>query len=90
MLMMHNIAAFFSEEIAIPLFEGGPGISYKLEHLAKEHGIDAGDAHDAIADCNLMIELCLIIQQKLPELFQSFIDTATKPGIKDLYMQMNS
>jgi exodeoxyribonuclease-1 len=61
-------------------FEGGPGISYKLEHLAQEHGIDAGDAHDAIADCNLMIELCLIIQQKLPELFQSFIDTATKPG----------
>ena len=31
-----------------------------------------------------MIELCIIIQQKLPELFQSFIDTATKPGIKDL------
>ena len=84
MLMMHNIAAFFSEEIAIPLFEGGPGISYKLEHLAQEHGIDAGDAHDAIADCNLMIELCTIIQEKLPELFQSFIDTATKPGIKDL------
>jgi exodeoxyribonuclease-1 len=84
MLMMHNIAAFFSEEISIPLFEGGPGISYKLEHLAHEHGIDAGDAHDAIADCNLMIELCVIIQKKLPDLFQSFINTSTKPGIKDL------
>ena len=84
MLMMHNIAAFFSEEISIPLFEGGPGISYKLEHLAQEHGIDAGDAHDAIADCNLMIELCVIIQKKLPDLFQSFINTSTKPGIKDL------
>ncbi len=84
MLMVHNIAAFFSEEISIPLFEGGPGISYKLEHLAQEHGIDAGDAHDAIADCNLMIELCVIIQKKLPDLFQSFINTSTKPGIKDL------
>ena len=84
MLMMHNIAAFFSDEIAIPLFEGGPGISYKLEHLAQEHGIDAGDAHDAIADCNLMIELCKIIQNKLPDLFDSFINISTKNGIKDL------
>ena len=39
----------------MPLFDGGPGISYKLEHLAQEHGIDAGDAHDAIADCNLSL-----------------------------------
>jgi len=68
----------------MPLFEGGPGISYKLEHLALEHGIDAGDAHDAIADCNLMIEMCKIINEKLPELFQSFIDISTKPGVKNL------
>ena len=84
MLMIHNIAAFFSDEISMPLFEGGPGISYKLEHLAIEHGIDAGDAHDAIADCNLMIEMCKIIKQRLPEVFESFINISTKPGIKSL------
>ena len=84
MLMIHNIAAFFSDEISMPLFEGGPGISYKLEHLAIEHGIDAGDAHDAIADCNLMIEMCRIIKEKLPEVFESFINISTKPGIKSL------
>ena len=84
MLMIHNIAAFFSDEISMPLFEGGPGISYKLEHLAVEHGIDAGDAHDAIADCNLMIEMCKIIKQRLPEVFESFINISTKPGIKSL------
>ena len=84
MLMIHNIAAFFSNEISMPLFNGGPGISYKLEHLAQEHGIDAGDAHDAIADCNLMIDLCKILQSKLPEVFQSFINISTKPGVKDL------
>ena len=84
MLMIHNIAAFFSDEISMPLFEGGPGISYKLEHLAIEHGIDAGDAHDAIADCNLMIEICKIIKQRLPEVFESFINISTKPGIKSL------
>ena len=84
MLMIHNIAAFFSSEISMPLFDGGPGISYKLEHLAQEHGIDAGDAHDAIADCNLMIDLCKILQSKLPEVFQSFINISTKQGIKNL------
>ena len=84
MLMIHNIAAFFSDEISMPLFEGGPGISYKLEHLAIEHGIDAGDAHDAIADCNLMIEMCRIIKEKLPEVFESFVKISTKPGIKSL------
>ena len=84
MLMFHNIASFFSDEISIPLFEGGPGISYKLEHLAKEHGIDAEDAHDAIADCNLMVSLCEIIKERLPELFDSFINSSTKQGIKNL------
>ena len=84
MLMFHNVASFFSDDISIPLFEGGPGISYKLEHLAKEHGIDAEDAHDAIADCNLMISLCEIIKEKLPELFDSFINSSTKQGIKNL------
>jgi exodeoxyribonuclease-1 len=84
MLMIHNIAAFFSDEISMPLFEGGPGISYKLEHLAIEHGIDAGEAHDAIADCNLMIEMCRIIKERLPEVFESFINISTKPGIKSL------
>ena len=84
MLMIHNIAAFFSNEISMPLFNGGPEISYKLEHLAQQHGIDAGDAHDAIADCNLMIDLCKIIRSKLPEVFQSFINISTKQGIKNL------
>ena len=84
MLMIHNIASFFSSEISMPLFNGGPGISYKLEHLAKEHKINAEDAHDAIADCNLMISLCEIIKEKLPEVFQSFINTSTKQGIKEL------
>jgi exodeoxyribonuclease-1 len=82
--MIHNIASFFSEEISMPLFDGGPGISYKLEHLAKEHQINAEDAHDAIADCNLMISLCEIIKDRLPDVFQSFINTSTKQGIKEL------
>ena len=84
MLMIHNIAPFFSEEISIPLFEDGPAFSIKLEHLADEHGIDVSDAHDAISDCKFMIGLCKVIKDKIPEVFESFLNISTKEGIKNL------
>ncbi len=84
MLMVHNLAPFFSDEISIPLFENGPAYSIKLEHLAKEHGIDVSDAHDAISDCKFMIGLCKVINNKIPDIFKSFLDISTKEGIKNL------
>ena len=84
MLMIHNVAAFFSDEISIPLFEDGPAFSIKLEHLANEHGIDVSDAHDAISDCKFMIGLCKVIKDKIPEVFDSFLDISTKEGVKNL------
>ena len=84
MLMIHNIAAFFSDEISIPFFKEGPTLSIKLEHLAKEHGIDVSDAHDAISDCKFMIGLCEVIKEKIPEVFDSFLNISTKEGIKNL------
>ena len=84
MLMIHNIASFFSDEISIPLFEDGPALSIKLEHLADKHGIDVSDAHDAISDCKFMIGICKVIQEKIPEVFESFIKISTKEGVKDL------
>ncbi len=84
MLMIHNVASFFSDEISIPLFEEGPTISIKLEHLAKEHGIDVSDAHDAISDCKFMIGLCQKIKDKIPDVFDSFINISTKEGVKNL------
>ena len=84
MLMIHNIAPFFSQEISIPLFEQGPALSIKLEHLANEHGIDVSDAHDAISDCKFMIGLCQVIKKQIPEVFESFLNISTKEGIKNL------
>ena len=84
MLMIHNIASFFSDEISIPLFKEGPTVSIKLEHLAKEHGIDVSDAHDAISDCKFMIGLCKKIKDKIPEVFDAFLNLSTKEGVKNL------
>ena len=84
MLVMHNVASFFSNEIEIPLHDEGPTISLKLEHIANVHGIDTSNAHDAISDCEFMIGICKIIQEKLPDIFDSFLQISSKEGIKSL------
>ncbi len=82
LLMMHNIAAFFPELLRIPLFEGGPGIILKQEELAKANGIKVDDAHDAIADCKLMIALLKLIDQKKPKLLDHFLRISSKQGVQ--------
>jgi len=84
MLMIHNVAAFFSDEVSIPLFEDGPSLSIKLEHLASEHGLDVSDAHDAISDCQFMIGLCKVIKDTIPGVFDSFLNISSKEGVKNL------
>ena len=84
MLMMHNIVSFFPEAINIPLFEDGPKISLKLEDIARANNISADSAHDAIADCNLMIYITKKINLSIPEVFASFLEISTKPGVMNL------
>ena len=81
-LMLQNLACYFDNVIEIPLHDGGPGISLKLEDLAAANNISNDDAHDAIADCRLMLELLKIIDGKIPEWIDFFISTATKPGMQ--------
>ena len=52
-LMLQNLACYFDNVIEIPLYDGGPGISLKLEDLAAANNISNDDAHDAIADCKI-------------------------------------
>ncbi len=82
MLMIHNIAAFFQDDFNFPEHEKG-GIGHSLSALAKLHGIDIDNAHDAIADCNLMIDLTKIIKNTFPELFEFYIKISSKEGIRD-------
>jgi exodeoxyribonuclease-1 len=83
LLMMNNVAAFFSDLLEIPLYQGGPAISLKQADLAEANGIEIGDAHDAIADCKLMISLLEIINAQKPELIDFFLSIASKPGVQD-------
>ena len=82
LLIMHNVAAFFPNLLKIPLFNGGPGISLKQADIAEANGIEIGDAHDAIADCKLMISLLEMINSKKPELIDFFLNISSKQGVQ--------
>ena len=83
LLMMNNVAAFFPDLLNIPLHDGGPAISLKQADLAEANGIEIGDAHDAIADCKLMISLLEIINKKKPELLDFFLSISSKAGVQE-------
>ena len=83
LLMMHNIAAFSPDILNIPLFDDGPAISLKQADLAEANGIEIGDAHDAIADCKLMISLLQLINAKKPELIDFFLSISSKVGVQE-------
>ena len=87
LLMMHALVCFAPSALKIPLFEGGPNISLKLEDIARENGLDTDDAHDAIADCEFMVDLFRKIQTSNPAFVTYFISASTKPGIQEHLQQ---
>ena len=87
LLMIHNVAAFFPNILNIPLFEGGPGVSIKQADIAAANGFEIGDAHDAIADCKLMISLLKKMNQHKPELIDFFLKISSKTGVQEAVQQ---
>ena len=49
----------------------------------RANGIEIGDAHDAIADCKLMISLLEIMNSKKPELLDFFLSISSKAGVQE-------
>ena len=87
LLMIHNVAAFFPNILNIPLFEGGPRVSIKQADIAAENGFEIGDAHDAIADCKLMISLLKKMNKHKPELIDFFLKISSKTGVQEAVQQ---
>jgi exodeoxyribonuclease-1 len=59
----------------------------KQADLAEANGIEIGDAHDAIADCKLMISLLEKINKKKPELIDFFLSISSKAGVQEAVQQ---
>ena len=83
MVVMMVIANFYSDQILFPTDDEGK-IKYKLELLAEENGISAQNAHDAVVDCYLMINLLRVIKEKIPEVWSSAVLASSKEGCMKL------
>ena len=85
MVIMFLIANFFSDKVKIPTDDEG-NLRYKLEMVAEANGISSLNAHDAVVDSYLMINLVRLINEKIPQLWESAVSTATK---KDFIVAIN-
>jgi exodeoxyribonuclease-1 len=83
MVIMMIIANFYSDQINFPTDDNGK-IKYKLELLAEKNGISAQNAHDAVVDCYLMINLLRVIKEKIPEVWNSAVLASSKSGCIEL------
>ena len=83
MVIMMIIANFYSDQINFPTNDDGK-IKYKLELLAEKNGISAQNAHDAVVDCYLMINLLRVIKERIPEVWNSAVLASSKAGCIEL------
>lgn len=73
--------AFKPDTLIWPQREDGSP-SFKLEHLAQANHIDLGQAHDALTDVRVTIELARRIRQQQPKLFAWALQCRDKSFVK--------
>ena len=79
MSLFQIIGNFFDSKIKVPK-DDEENISLKLTDLAKENNISVENAHDAIVDCMLMLNLMKKIKVEAPEALDAAIDGSSKNG----------
>ena len=79
MSLFQIIGNFFDSKIKVPK-DAEENISLKLTDLAKENNISVKNAHDAIVDCMLMLNLMKKIKVEAPEALDAAIDGSSKNG----------
>ena len=73
------VANFFPNSLTVPMNEE-KGISLKLTDWAEANKISSINAHDAVADCYLMVNLSRLIAEKAPEVWNSSLRGSSKDG----------
>lgn len=62
---------------------------FKLENLAPANNISSQDAHDAMADVIMTIEISKIIKNQFPEFWENSLLTSSKIGVLELLEKSN-
>lgn len=86
--LIRTMHALRPEGIQWPTDSAGR-ISFRLEKLTEENGIEHADAHDALSDVHATIALARLIKQAQPKLFQFFLQNRGKQQVKQL-LQLGS
>ena len=68
--------------LSVPIGPEGRPI-FRLEQLALANGVAHGQAHDALADVVATLELCRLVHQRSPELWQRFVRFSKKATVAD-------
>ena len=59
-------------------------ISMKLESLSRLNGFDVSEAHSAMTDTELTVEVLNLIKNKQPELWSDYFKTSAKQNVEDI------
>ncbi len=81
--LVRTMHALRPEGIKWPV-DGEGRISFRLEKLSAENGIEHADAHDALSDVYATIALAKLIQQAQPKLFAYFLQHRSKQQVSQL------
>lgn len=81
--LIRTVHALRPEGMQWPVDADGK-VSFRLEKLSAENGIEHADAHDALSDVHATIALAKLIQQAQPKLFQFFLQNRGKNQVKKI------
>lgn len=69
-------------QLVVPVSEEGRR-TFRLQHLAAANGVAHARAHDAMSDVLATVELCRLVYQRSPELWQRFVRFSNKATVAD-------
>lgn len=69
-------------QLVVPVGEEGRR-TFRLQHLAAANGVVHAHAHDAMSDVLATVELCRLVFQRSPELWQRFVRFSNKATVAD-------
>jgi len=73
------LANFFPDSLVIPKNNENE-ISLKLTDWAEANNISSLNAHDAVADCYLMVNLCRLVAERAPQAWNASLRGSSKDG----------
>lgn len=78
------LAAYAANQdcLSIPIHDDGKA-SFKLKDLADANGIKVDNAHDALSDTIMTLQLCRYVRARSPQLWQNFVRFSNKAAVAD-------